>query len=184
MSRRPLSLQTRSLLAAGIALAAFLGLTGFALDRAIYETLRSALRDRLQSYVYGYLAASDVARSRRWLPPEVGPDPRFDRPGGNLYAGVVGPVEADGAKAEHWRSPSAVGVVLPLDTKLKPGAMAFSGPLDAVSGKVYLFSLGVAWEVPNREAIGLTLHVAEDAKILDGQLDVFRRTLLVYLGGL
>ena len=88
MSRRPLSLQARSLLAAGIALAAFLGLTGFALDAAIYETLRSALRDRLQSYVYGYLAASDVARSKRWLPPEVGPDPRFDRPGGNLYAAV------------------------------------------------------------------------------------------------
>ena len=50
MSRRPLSLQARSLFAAGIALAAFLGLTGFALDRAIYETLRSALRERLQSY--------------------------------------------------------------------------------------------------------------------------------------
>jgi len=184
MSRRPLSLQTRSLLAAGIALAAFLGLTGFALEQAIYETLHSALRDRLQSYVYGYLAASDVARSRRWLPPEVGPDPRFDRPGGSLYAGVVGPVEADGSRAEHWRSPSAVGVTLPLDTKLAPGAMEFSGPLDAPTGKVYLFSLGVAWEVPNREPIGLTLHVAEDAKILDAQLDVFRRTLLVYLGGL
>ena len=184
MSRRPLSLQTRSLLAAGIALAAFLGLTGFALDQAIYETLRSSLRDRLQSYVYGYLAASDVARSRRWLPPEVGPDPRFDRPGGSLYAGVVGPVEADGNKAEHWRSPSAGGVALPLDTRLSPGAVTFSGPLDSPAGKVYLFSLGVAWEVPNREPIDLTLHVAEDAKILDDQLDVFRRTLLVYLGGL
>jgi two-component system sensor histidine kinase PhoQ len=184
MARRPLSLQTRSLLAAGVALAAFLGLTGFALDQAIYETLRSALRDRLQSYVYGYLAASDVARSRRWLPPEVGPDPRFDRPGGTLYAGVVGPVEMDGAKVERWRSPSAVGVTLPLDAKLSPGAMTFSGPLDAPLGKVYLFSLGVAWEVPNREPIDLTLHVAESAQILEDQLDVFRRTLLVYLGGL
>jgi two-component system sensor histidine kinase PhoQ len=155
------------------------------LDQAIYETLRSALRDRLQSYVYGYLAASDVARSRRWLPPEVGPDPRFDRPGGSLYAGVVGPVEVDGAKAEHWRSPSALGLALPvLDAKLSPGAVTFSGPLDSASGKVYLFSLGVAWEVPNREPIDLTLHVAEDAKVLDDQLDVFRRTLLVYLGGL
>jgi two-component system, OmpR family, sensor histidine kinase PhoQ len=185
MSRRPLSLQARSLLAAGIALAAFLGLTGFALDQAIYETLRSALRDRLQSYVYGYLAASDVARSRRWLPPEVGPDPRFDRPGGSLYAGVIGPVEIDGVKAEHWRSASALGVALPLlDAKLPPGAISFAGPLDSPSGKVYLFSLGVAWEVPNRDAIDLTLHVAEDAQILDDQLDVFRRTLLVYLGGL
>jgi two-component system, OmpR family, sensor histidine kinase PhoQ len=185
MARGPLSLQTRSLLAAGIALAAFLGLTGFALDQAIYETLRSALRDRLQSYVYGYLAASDVARARRWLPPEVGPDPRFDRPGGSLYAGVVGPVEIDGVKAEHWRSPSALTASLPaLDAKLAPGEVTFSGPLDGASGKVYLFSQGVAWEVPNREPIDLTLHVAEDVSVLDNQLDVFRRTLLVYLGGL
>ncbi len=184
-SRRPLSLQARSLLAAGIALAAFLGLTGFALDQAIYETLRSALRDRLQSYVYGYLAASDVARSRRWLPPEVGPDPRFDRPGGSLYAGVVGPVEIDGVKAERWRSPSALTASLPsLDAKLAPGAVTFSGPLDGAAGKVYLFSQGVTWEVPNREPIDLTLHVAEDVSVLDDQLDVFRRTLLVYLGGL
>ena len=184
MSRRPLSLQARSLLAAGIALAAFLGLTGFALDAAIYETLRSALRDRLQSYVYGYLAASDVARSKRWLPPEVGPDPRFDRPGGNLYAGVAGPVETDGVKAEHWRSPSALGANLPFDTVFRPGDAVFTGPLAGAGGKIYLFSQGVAWEVPNRGSVNLTLHVAEDARLLDNQRDVFRRTLLVYLGGL
>ena len=184
MARRPLSLQTRSLFAAGIALAAFLGLTGFALDRAIYETLRSALRDRLESYVYGYLAASEVARSRRWLPPEIGPDKRFDRPDGGLYASVIGPVEVDGVKAEQWRSASALGAALPLDAKLTPGQIEFAGPLDAAAGKIYLFSLGVRWEVPNREPIELTIHVAENASSLDGQLDVFRRTLLAYLGGL
>ena len=81
MARGPLSLQARSLLAAGVALAAFLGLTGLALDAAIYQTLLSALHDRLQGYAYGYLANSEVARSRRWSPPEIGPEPRFDRPG-------------------------------------------------------------------------------------------------------
>ncbi len=75
MARRPLSLQARSLLAAGLALAAFLGLTGVALDQAIYETLRRALRDRLQGYAYTYLANFEVARSKRWLPPESGPGP-------------------------------------------------------------------------------------------------------------
>ena len=97
MTGRPLSLQARSLFAAGFALAAFLGLTGVALDAAIYDALRSALRDRLQSYAYTYIANSDVARSRRWLPPEIGPGP-FDRPGSGLYAGVVGPVDVDGVK--------------------------------------------------------------------------------------
>ena len=184
-AKRPLSLQARSLFAAGIALAAFLGLTGFALDQAIYETLRSSLRDRLQSYVYGYLAASEVARSRRWLPPEIGPDPRFDRPDGGLYAVVVGPVEVDGVSAEQWRSPSALGATLPLDAVLPPGTLRFEGPVDGGAGrKVYLYSQGLTWEVPNRSPINLTIHVAENASSLDGQLDVFRRTLLVYLGGL
>jgi two-component system sensor histidine kinase PhoQ len=184
MARRPLSLQARSLLAAGFALAAFLGLAGFALDQAIYDTLRSALRDRLQSYVYGYLAASDVARSKRWLPPDVGPDPRFDRPDGGLYAGVAGPVELDGARAERWRSPSAMGADLPFAGTLPPGTATFSGPVAGAGGNVYLFSQGISWEVPNRGSVNLTLHVAEDARLLNEQRDVFRRSLLTYLGGL
>ena len=74
-SGRPLSLQARSLLAAGIVLAAFLGLTGVALDQAIYRTLLTAMHDRLQGYAYGYLARSEVTRARRWTPPEVQPEP-------------------------------------------------------------------------------------------------------------
>jgi len=183
VSRRPLSLQARSLLAAGIALAAFLGFTGFALDEAIYQTLRSALRDRLQSYAYSYIANSDVARSKRWLPPEVGPGP-FDRPGTGLYAGVTGPVDLDGAKADHWRSPSALGKQLPFDGTLKKGEERFRGPLETPDGKIYLYSIGVDWEVPNRGGtLDLTIHIAEDAELLEAQRDVFRRSLFVYLGG-
>jgi two-component system sensor histidine kinase PhoQ len=183
MPGRPLSLQARSLLAAGIALAAFLGLTGFALDRAIYETLRSALHDRLQSYIYGYLAASEVPLSRRWSAPEVGPDPRFDRPGSGLYAGVVGPVDLDGLKSDRWRSPSALGLTLPFDATLKPGEASFD-LVKGASGEIYLFGLGVKWNVEHREPVDLTFYVAEDDAILGDQLNVFRRTLLVYLGGL
>ena len=183
MRHRPLSLQARSLLAAGIALAAFLGLTGFALDEAIYETLRSALHDRLQSYAYTYIANSDVARSRRWLPPEVGPGP-FDRPGTGLYAGVVGPIDIEGTKSEHWRSPSALGKELPFETTLKKGEERFRGPLETPGGNIYLYSIGVDWEVPNHGgSVELTLHVAEDASLLDAQRDVFRQSLFVYLGG-
>jgi two-component system, OmpR family, sensor histidine kinase PhoQ len=182
--RRPLSLQARSLLAAGFALAAFLGLTGFALDTAIYETLRTSLHDRLQSYAYAYLAGSEVSRAERWLPPEVGPDPRFDRPGSGLYAGVIAPVEVDGNRQDSWRSPSALGLDLPFSTRLEPNTVEF-GVRDAGFGKVYLFSLGVKdWDPANRGSVDLTLHIAEDVAYLQNQLDVFRRTLLVYLGGL
>jgi two-component system sensor histidine kinase PhoQ len=184
MARRPLSLQARSLLAAGLALAAFLGLTGVALDQAIYETLRRALRDRLQGYAYTYLANFEVARSKRWLPPESGPGP-FDRPGSGLYAGAVGPIDIDGTRVDRWRSPSALGKELPFDTTLRRGEERFVGPLATPSGKIYLYSIGVEAEVPNRGgSVDLTLHIAEDAAQLDAQRDVFRRSLFVYLGGL
>jgi len=184
MSRRPLSLQARSLLAAGLALTAFLGLTGVALDAAVYETLRSALRDRLQSYVYGLIATSDVARSKRWLPPEVYPDQRFDQPGGNIFAGVVGPVETENGKAQSWQTPSAIGEDLPFDSTLPKGAEQFVGPIDGAGGKIYMLSQGLSWSVPHRGDVSLTIHVAEDARLLDQQRAVFRRTLLTYLGGL
>ena len=184
MAGRPLSLQARSLLAAGFALAAFLGLTGIALDAAIYETLSSALRDRLQSYVYAIIANSDVSRSRHWLPPEVYPDPRFDQPGGTLFAGVVGPVETDNGEAKSWRSTSALGDKLPFDATLPPGQISFVGPIDGAIGKIYMLSQGVSWVVPHRDPVGLTIHVAESARLLDAQRDVFRRTLWTYLGGL
>ncbi len=184
MSRRPLSLQARSLLAAGLALTAFLGLTGIALDAAVYETLRSSMRDRLQSYVFGIIATSDVARSKRWLPPEFFPDQRFDQPGGNIYAGVVGPIETENGEARSWRTPSAMGENLPFGGTLPQGEVRFVGPIPGAGGKIYMFSQGLSWSVPHRGDVSLTLHVAEDASLLDDQRNVFRRTLLTYLGGL
>lgn len=184
MAHRPLSLQARSLLAAGLALTAFLGLTGVALDAAMSETLRSALRDRLQSYVYGLIATSDVARSKRWLPPEVYPDPRFDQPGGDLFAGVVGPVLTVRGEASSWRTPSALGEELPFGKTLVPGSVEFVGPIAGAHGHIYMLSQGLSWVVPHRGSVDLTIHVAEDARLLNAQRGVFRRTLLTYLGGL
>ncbi len=183
MFRQPLSLQARSLLAAGLALAAFLGLTGVALDAAIYETLRTSLRERLQSYVYAYLATSEVSRSGRWLPPDVGPDSRFDQPNGNLYAGVLGPVENDDSTADRWRSPSAQAGGFPFEKTLSHGEESFAGPLPTAHGQVYLLSQGISWAIKNR-SVDLTFYVAENASLLDEQRSVFRRSLFVYLGAL
>lgn len=185
MARRPLSLQARSLLAAGIALTAFLGLTGFALDQAIYQTLLSTLHDRLQGYAQGYFARSEVSRQGRWLPPEVLIEPRFGSPGSGLYAGVVGPVEVDGEPFNSWRSDSALVADLPaLEAKLKSGQETFtSTPVHGGGGKVYIYSYGFFYETQKGQ-VQLTIHIAEDATNLQAQRNVFRRSLLVYFGTL
>ncbi len=186
MARRPLSLQARSLLAAGVILTAFLGLAGIALDQAIYQTLLRSLHDRLQSYALGYLATSEVGRSLRWTPPELPPDARLDSPGSGLYASVVGPVEVDGARFSSWRSQSAYDVtdIPQFDETLKPGAEHFTEtPAVGAGGKVYIYSYGFSWE-KDRGPVLLTIHIAENAATLEAQRNVFRRSLVFTFGGL
>ncbi|MCB1577584.1 MAG: two-component sensor histidine kinase, partial [Xanthomonadales bacterium] len=180
---RPLSLQARSLAAAGFALAAFLGLAFFALDQAFFDAALSSQRDRLQGYMHAYLAGADTNRAGNLIPPEVGPDPRFDRPGSGLYASIVGD-HVRNAKDRQWRSPSALGLELPFDTELAQGATVFSGPVQTAQGDLFILSQGITWSVPNRPELKLTLHIAEDSAALQNQVQVFRRTLLAWLGGL
>jgi two-component system sensor histidine kinase PhoQ len=181
---RTLSLQARSLAAAGLALAAFLGLAFFALDRGFYEAAQSALRDRLQGYMYAYLAGSDTTRAGELIPPEVGPDPRFDQPmESGLYAGIVGD-KVIGAKDQLWRSPSAVGRELPFAEQLARGTQHFGGPIASPEGDLFVLSQGVDWNSGGRSALHLTFHVAEDSRALRAQVDIYRRTLLTWLGAL
>ena len=174
--KRPLSLAARSTIATGLVLAGFLGLAGFALDRAYAQAALSALRDRLQSYAYAYLAGTDVStRSNRVLPPEVPPQPDFARPGSGLYAVMVG------QGGFRWESPSALGRELPFDTLLPPGQTRFGGPLPTGAGNVYLLSQGVAW---GDRDYRMTVNIAESEVPFDEQLAAYRRTLLGWLAAL
>lgn len=177
MSGRPWSLRARLLTAAALALMAFLGLTGLALDRAFRDSQLSALQDRLQGYLYAFLANTEVTRTGSLLLPEPMPEPRLERPGSGLYAGISGPVH-------RWESPSALGRELPFDQELDPGDKRFLGPLATLVGGVYLLSEGVAFEAggPDGEDIFITLFVAEHERGLNRQVTVFREMLWTYLG--
>ncbi len=169
------SLQARLLVVVSAALMAFLGLSGFALDQAFRESALSALRERLQGYVWAYIAGSDPTVSRRLVLPEVAPEPRFDQPGSGLYAGITG-------ERLRWESASALARGLPFDAQLQPGQSLFEGPLPSPVGDIYQYSYGVVWELGDGDELRLTLHVAEHASALNGQIVVFRQTLWVYLG--
>jgi two-component system, OmpR family, sensor histidine kinase PhoQ len=174
---RPPSLQTRQLLAASLALVAFLGLTGYALDRAFAKAALSSVHDRLQIYLQSYLAGSDLSRSNQLILPEVPPEPRFGQPGATgLYAGVRG-------SDFRWESLSAMNRALPFEDELEPGESRFEGPIESPVGPLYRLGMGVAWEISADEAVNFTLFVAEATDTLERQVQVFRRTLWVYLGG-
>ncbi|MFI4969836.1 MAG: ATP-binding protein [Lysobacterales bacterium] len=181
---RPLSLQARSLAAATLVLAAFLGLAFFALDRAFYDAAENALRDRLQGYMYAYLAGADTTRSGALIPPEVSPDPRFDQPAASgLYAGIVG-AKIIGAKDHVWRSTSAQGRDLPFSAELPRGPARFSGPIATPEGALFVLAQGVDWNSGIKNELHLTFYVAEDSRALRRQVEVYRQTLLGWLGAL
>ncbi len=179
MARRALSLHARQLMAASLGLVAFLGLTGYALDRAFQETAHEALKDRLENYVMSYYQGMEFARNGSLLMPERPPDQRFERPGSGLYAGLV-------SRGLRWESASSLGRVLPPPPPLKLNEMRLDGPLPYTTGrsgsdKVYRLSHTTVWET-ERGDMPLTFAVYEDTAQLDAQLGVFRRALWGYLG--
>ncbi|MES5814116.1 ATP-binding protein [Pseudoxanthomonas sp. Soil82] len=180
---RPRSLKARQLTAASISLVAFLMLAGFALDRAFAETAEANLRQRLKSYAMAYADNIDFGRDGSLYTPELGPDPRFHRPGSGLYAEVVMP-------NAHWASLSAEGPLLPeVAGQLEPRQERFDGPLamtqvDGSEGEVYRYGIGLVWAErgPDNE-FPYSIFVMEDAQTLAAQVRVFRAALWVYLGG-
>ena len=183
LSWRPRSLKARQLAAASISLVAFLMLAGFALDRAFAETAQANLRQRLKSYAMAYVDNIDFGRDGSLYTPEVGPDPRFHRPGSGLYAEVLMP-------NGHWASLSAEGPLLPeVSAQLGAGEERFDGPmpmtqLDGSRGEVFRYGIGLVWgeRGPDSE-FPYSVFVMEDSQILAAQVRVFRAALWVYLGG-
>jgi len=175
---RILSLQARQLLAAGLALVAFLGFTGYALDRAFVDTAQNALRERLANLSDDYLRGIEFDRNRSFISPEIPPDERFLRPGSGLYASVRG-------EGLRWESASSLGRSLPPLPFMQPGERRFEGPLRIIDARgtentVYAYSQGVIWE--SARDFELTFSVYEDASQIQDQVNVFRQALWGYLG--
>ncbi len=180
MAWRTLSLNSRQLLAASLGLVAFLGLTGYALDRAFQETALSNLRQRLDNYSRAYLRNSDFDSEGRFKSPDSSPpDPRFDRPGSGLYAVAVG-------NGFRWESASTLGRSIPAPSAIAPGEAVIEGPQiyqqpDGKELRLYRLSQTTIWETGPGE-IQLTFAIYEDTSALDKQIAVFRRALWNYLG--
>ncbi|MDH3638264.1 MAG: ATP-binding protein [Gammaproteobacteria bacterium] len=171
------SLNTRLLLAASVALAAFLGLTGLALDRAFRNSAQAAIEDRLTGQLHGLLAAAELADGGGLELPDTLPEARFDRVNSGLYAQVV-----DSGGRVIWRSRSLLGNELPLDPPLAPGVKDFSS-WEMDGNKLFLYRFGVAWEDTDVRLENFVFSVAEDHHEYLSQVSAFRRSLSLWFGG-
>ncbi|WHZ19655.1 MAG: Sensor histidine kinase PhoQ [Rhodanobacteraceae bacterium] len=179
--RRPLSLVSRSTIATLLVLIGFLGITGFALDRAYEHAALESLRAQLQSYAYTYLAGIDVSsRADRVIPPDVTPpNPDFGRPGSGLYAVIVG------ENGFHFETQSTLGRDLPFDALLPPGPAKFEGPVETSAGPLYVLSQGIDWvPLQSHDGYHLTIYIAENDALFHTGLAAYRRTLFGWLAAL
>jgi two-component system sensor histidine kinase PhoQ len=166
------------LFAATAVLAAFLGLTGVALDRAFQNSVLELSRERLEARIFLLLGAADVDRRGRLDMPPALPESRLSSPGSGAYA-AVRTVEGE----LLWQSESSLGIVIPYPRAGRPGVTAF-GEVIATSGETVLAqSYPVAWELASGEERVLVFQAAESRAGVDAQIGVFRRALWTWLVG-
>ena len=175
---RQLSIHQRLLLAASLVLTAFLGLTGFALDKAFRSSAQEALQARLYSSVYALLAAAEEGEEGVLGMPPVLTDPRFNRPDSGLYAQV------HGRQTDYrWQSASGLGRELGLVQMMAPGESRIDRSELQGGEAVMSLNFGVVWEDFNGRELAYTLMVAEDLGPHLEQVTAFRNTLMLWLGG-
>lgn len=171
------SIHTRLVLAASLVLIAFLGLTGFILDRAFRDSAIAGLRDRLQTHTYALLAAADVAADGQLRLPTSLPEARFSTPGSGLYA------EINSAGIPLWRSPSTLGLDISFANRLEAGERRFQDIRLADGAVLSALSFGIEWEIAEGAPQSYTFSVAESQQGLNAEVGRFRRSLWGWLGG-
>ncbi len=172
------SIHSRLLIASSLVLAGFLGITGFALDRAFQDSAATAAQENLQSRIYALLAAADADEQGRLLLPEHLPERRLSEPDSGLYAMVFT------ADAElFWQSASLAGRPIQKSSLQAPGSRYFH-TLKNDGSQLLALDYGVSWEDDEGAEQQFTFVIAEDMQAMQAELGRFRQSLWRWLGGL
>lgn len=172
-----LSLTSRLLLAGSVVLTAFLGVTGFTLDRAFNEYAEKSLQERIQAQTVGLIAAAELNDNGILHMPKTLPEARYDTVDSGLYAQIT---SNDGK--QRWQSPSMANQVISLPRNIAPGHRHFQR-IRYNGGELYTFSLGITFDLSESVHEGYTFTVGENMAAYNEQIASFRDSLWGWLGG-
>jgi two-component system sensor histidine kinase PhoQ len=168
------SLRFRMAWAAALTLVLALSLVGIALASANKRSAEASLQDRMQSWAYLILAASEPdVWGRIQVSDDLG-DPRLSQPGSGIYGLLQG-------EDQYWSSPSTLGAQLPNLSLLQPGQISFRVPSEVL--RAYVYQLGLSWQLDNGEIVPLTVSVLVAAEEIVRQTSAFQLGLWWALGG-
>ncbi len=162
---------------ASLVLAGFLGLTGLVLEQAYRASAEKAMKERLESQIYGpagrrrggSAGSSQPAQIALRIPASTGPTPATMPRSPVLVVGSAG------------NPPSMVGRQLSFlqPTPTWPAAVSTSRK----TATCWRSAFGVSWEDFEANETDYVLAVAIDLSPHQQQIEAFRNTLFLWLGG-
>jgi len=172
------SIQSRLVLSASFVLFCFLGLAGFALDRAYQNGAQKALNERLQIHLYSILAEAELTQNNQLMMRSALSDPRFRQPDSGLYVFVF---NQNGKLA--WRSLSSAGF------NVKPLKQLTTGLNRYIENSLYeQASIELHYQAILEGSAGQSrvfeFIVVESSQSMNNQIAGFRSELWQWLGGI
>lgn len=168
------SIRWRLLLSVALVLLVFMGLTGWALDRAYQHSERISLNERLETRIYALMAVANLDARGRLSMPERLTDERFNLPGSGLVAQI------NAANTVLWQSSSLMDDI-PHTSLHEPGQLLIN-EIALREHDWFVASFKVVWEYAANQTRELTFVVAEEQRFLQEKVAAFRLQLLLWLG--
>lgn len=173
-----ISINSRMLIAAGIVLASFLGITGMTLERSFINSAEEAMKERLRAHLTALIASADIREGGTLQLVYALPEARFFSEGSGLYAKILG----NNGKPV-WSSPSLGTMTIPVYSGLERGESLYEHLKTSEGGQVLAYSLGVTWGESEKFKGGYTFAVAESLDRMNQQVSEFRNNLWGWLAG-
>jgi len=169
-----LSINTRTIIGAGLVLSVFLVLTGLALDRAFEDSARTSIQERLRGQLYLLIGETNVSETGSVSLPPQSALTRLNQPDSGLYASVYKDSQL------VWQSRSVISTQPAFISTLPPGEERFEHLREKNN---FLFSYGIDWQTATSN-IMLTFSLIEDTQSFNAQINQYRQTLWSWLGGM
>ncbi len=169
-----LSINTRTIIGAGLVLSVFLVLTGWTLDRAFEDSARTAIQERLRGQLFLLIGETDVSETGKVSLPLESALARLNQPDSGLYANVYRD------KKSVWQSQSLISTKPNFISALKPGEERFEL---LTTDNRFVLGYGIEWQTAT-ESILLTFSLTEDTSSFNAQINQYRKTLWGWLGGM
>ena len=170
------SIHTRILFSALIILALFMGLTGIVLDKAFRNNITNLQHENLRTQIYTLLAAAEIDDSGAFQLPASMTEPRLNLLESTLHARVI-----TKDNQVTWQSKSMLNIELPFTSNIKIGEFSFSNPAQN-NNNYTLVTFSTEWITDDSEKT-YVFQVAENKKVLNSQITLFRKNLWGWLAG-